>query len=54
VSKKKPAVAVAEKAHQQAERDCDFIALNGWDWWRSVVRDAEQKANSTAREDAEK
>lgn len=41
-----------DKPREQADRDCDWIALHGWDWWRGVVADAEQRASQTAREDA--
>ena len=51
VSKKRPPETTPQKTIEQAERDCDWIALHGWDWWRTVVADAEQRAKATARED---
>lgn len=51
MSKKRPPETPSHKTKQQAERDCDWIALHGWDWWRTVVADAEQRAKATARED---
>lgn len=42
MSKKRPPETSQAKTYEQAERDCDWIALNGWDWWRTVVADADR------------
>lgn len=39
------------KPLEQAQRDCDWIAMKGWDWWRQVVSDAERASSGVSRED---
>lgn len=40
------------KSAEQAQTDCDFIALYGWPWWKQVVADAEAKVKAnTSREE---
>ena len=40
------------KSSEKAQKDCDWISIYGWDWWRQVVSDAEAKVKAnTSRED---
>ena len=39
------------KSSEQAQKDCDWISIYGWDWWRQVVSDAERASSGVSRED---
>ena len=40
-----------KKPLEQAQKDCDWISIYGWDWWRQVVSDAERASSGVSRED---